>query len=390
MCIFTKTSIIKSRRRNDWERVRLLNREYYGYNRQEIEYEINKYTLKCLRVTFWGVCSVEMLNLLDIFIVSKKLMLVVFFSVAAVYFVTAIFCRCVDMHKPWVKYVILCNIVCAITVISIMVTYHTVLLSVFPILLAAQYSDKKVVVYTYILTAASIFVIVMAGYYWGLCDANMVTLTTLPMRDYMDASGKVRLVPANDNPWVNLPLFYVLPRYIQMIMLYPVIRSITSHIAGYTQYAISMKQLSEIDEMTGLYNKNKYLQMVEEEYSRVETVAIIFWDVNNLKVINDTLGHEEGDYVITNAAATIKELSGEQRKAYRIGGDEFVMVVENPKEDEIDSLMEKWKDSIEKRNSFSKIKISVASGYAFGAGNDIKEVAKKADEQMYLDKHERK
>lgn len=365
-----------------------MSQEYYGYERREIDYKINKYTLKCMKVTFFVICGVEVANLLNIYIVSQKLMLWAFLSVSVIYFVTAIFCKCVDMHKPWVKYIILFNIVLAVTMAGIMLTYHTVLLSVLPILLAVQYNDKKVIIYTYALTTISIFAIVMGGYYWGLCDANMLTLTTQQTRDYMDASGVVHLIPVNDHPWLNLPLFYVLPRCILMFLLYPVIKSITSNITDYTQYAMSMKRLSETDGMTGLYNKNKYLQMMEEEYPKMNQVAVVFWDINNLKIINDTLGHAEGDYVITNIAAAIKELAGEGRKAYRVGGDEFVMVIEDPKEDEITSLMEQWKDSIEKRNSFSKIKISAASGYALGAGRDIKEVAKKADEQMYQDKCE--
>lgn len=366
----------------------MLSQEYYEYNHSKIDYKINKYTYKCQKVAFIVGCVIEIANLLDIFIVSKRLMLWGFLAYMAFFLTTAAFCKFVDLHKPWVKYVLILNTVAVVTISGIIFTYHTVLLCVFPLLLAVQYSDKKVLVYTYVLTVISISMVVMVGYYWGLCDANMLTLTTKTTREYMNDAGIVQLTAINDNPWVTLPLYYILPRCLIVFMFVPVIRSISSNVMEYTEYALSMKKLSETDGMTGLYNKNKYLQMLEETYPKVERAAVIFWDVNNLKIINDTLGHIEGDYAITSIAAIIKELTNERRKAYRIGGDEFVMVVENPQENEVNLLVEQYKNALEQKNSFSKFQISAAVGYAVGAGSDIKETAGKADEQMYLEKKE--
>lgn len=364
----------------------MLSQEYYEYNQSKIDYKINKYTFKCQKVAFMVGCVIEIGNLLNIFIVSKRLMLWGFLAYLVFFLTTAAFCKFVDLHKPWVKYVLILNTVAVVTIAGIIFTYHTVLLCVFPLLLAVQYSDKKVLTYTYVLTVISIFLVVMVGYYWGLCDANMLTLTTKTTREYMNDAGIVELTVINDNPWVTLPLYYVFPRCLIVLMFVPVIRSISSNVMEYTEYAVSMKRLSETDGMTGLYNKNKYLQMLEETYPGVEEAAVLFWDVNNLKMINDTLGHTEGDYVITSVASVIKELTNERRKAYRIGGDEFVMVVENPGENEIKLLLEQYRSAMERRNSFSKIQISVAVGYAVGPGSDIKETAGKADEQMYLEK----
>lgn len=365
-----------------------MSQEHYGYDQREIDYKINKYTLKCLKATCVVVCAIGLANILNIFIVSQKLMMLGVSTFIIVVLVTVILCKFVDLHEPWVKYVMLFNTVFAVTIVGIVLTYHTVLLSLLPLLLAVQYADKKIVIYTYVLTVLSMFAIVMGGFYWGLCDANMLTLTTKQTRDYVDATGVIQFTVANDNPWYTLPLYFVLPRCILLLLAYPVIKSIVSNITDYTKYAVSMKRLSETDEMTGLHNKNKYLQMLEEEYPKVEKVAVIFLDVNNLKMTNDTLGHTEGDYVITSVASLIKDLTNERRKAYRIGGDEFVMVIENPHEDEIASIIEQWKIALKRRNNFSKIHISVASGYATGVGSDVKEIAKKADERMYLDKCE--
>ena len=62
---------------------------------------------------------------------------------------------------------------------------------------------------------------------------------------------------------------------------------------------------SEHDALTGLYNKGKYLSLKEDDFGRPEHISIFYMDVNNLKKVNDTLGHEEGDKLIIRAAKSI-------------------------------------------------------------------------------------
>ena len=109
--------------------------------------------------------------------------------------------------------------------------------------------------------------------------------------------------------------------------------------------------------------------MVSMYYPNVNNITVIFWDLNNLKIINDTYGHEYGDKALSALASVLYAHSDEQcRRVYRFGGDEFVMIIDNPHDGEADRI------------------ISSAVGIASGNGSDIIEIVKNADSAMYADK----
>lgn len=364
---------------------------YQEYNQSEIDYRVNKYTLRCLTITVIGMILVWIANVLNIFIVNMELLSRGIFLGASVTLITVGIGKHVDLHKSWVKYFLVFGTMVAVTIVGITLTYHTVLFSVFPLLLATQYMDKKMIVYTYLLSVASIFAIVLGGYFWGLCDANMLILTTERTDFYRNqAAGTIQFEAGNTNPWYTLTMYYVIPRCALLLTLLPVIQSISSNVMGYAAYAGSMKRLSERDEMTGLYNKNKFLHMIKGSYPKEQSVGVIFWDVNNLKETNDNLGHDQGDLIITTVAHIIMKLTDINKKAYRIGGDEFVMVVENPGENEIEEMLERWEEELERKASHLQKEISVAIGYAVGDGKDIEDIVKEADQNMYQRKREQK
>lgn len=356
-----------------------------------IDFQINKYTLKCFKTMLLGVSIMWLLNYLHIFIVNMELMTRGIAIAVAILIAALIFGKVVDLHKPWVKYVLIAFTILASTVLGVTLTYHALLVSIIPLLLATQYTNKKILVYTYLLTVLSTFVIVMGGYFFGLCDANMLLLTTEPTSFYRDIAEKsISFGSMNQNPWIALPLYFVIPRCVLLSLTLPVIQSISKNILQHEKYAASMKQLSERDEMTGLYNRNKFLNMVQEEYPEIDRLCVIFFDVNNLKKVNDTLGHEKGDALIVSVGGMIMTLTDFNKKAYRIGGDEFVVVVENPQEGEVDVLLQKWEDLVASNTGSTNIDLSVAVGYAYGEGKEINQIIKKADQRMYQKKREQK
>lgn len=73
-------------------------------------------------------------------------------------------------------------------------------------------------------------------------------------------------------------------------------------------------QLSETDEPTHVYNKHKFNEMVVEYYPAVEHITALFIDINNLKQVNDTCGHTQGDKMITAVADCIVGLATGSRK----------------------------------------------------------------------------
>ena len=350
----------------------------------KVNYTINTYTLKCIKGILIATTIVWILNILNIFIIEPKLMAIGSSASIAVSVISILVSKVIDLNKGWVKYFLLTSVLIIITALGIELTYHTIMLFVLPTLLAAQYTDKKILTYTYIFSLISILISAMGGYYWGLCDANMLFLTKASTEEYLNmAQQQMTFTIVNPNPWYTVPLYYVLPRCILLTLLLPVVTSISKNIRQYEEYALNMKRLGERDKMTGLFNRNKFQNDVLEEYSKIANVGVFFFDVNNLKWTNDNLGHDKGDELITSVARLLISLESADKKAYRIGGDEFVLIFENPKEGESVTLINRWTELADIKSKTMDVELSVAYGYAYGKGKDINEILEKADQEMY-------
>lgn len=140
---------------------------------------------------------------------------------------------------------------------------------------------------------------------------------------------------------------------------------------------------SEHDGLSGLFNRVKY-QRSKEIYSGCSNVCIIYIDVNNLKKMNDIYGHEAGDALIKEAARKLRfwEDIGD---CYRMGGDEFMVVVTNRPKSECEELINEWYPTVGCLNRKDDgFKCRMAYGVAYGGMySDIDELVKEADEKMY-------
>ena len=126
--------------------------------------------------------------------------------------------------------------------------------------------------------------------------------------------------------------------------------------------------------------------MVKTYYPYIDNIRAIFWDLNNLKMINDTYGHDYGDKAIERLSSVLYSFVDERRRVYRIGGDEFIMIIDNPSDEEGKNISASVAEMIEKANEGSRLKITSAVGMAKGYGRDVLEVVKRADEEMYKNK----
>ena len=360
-------------------------------NMGTLEAKANRYTVRCQINSFLIMTVVWLLNVFDIFIIDSELMNTSYLISMAITLTCWLVCRVGGAEKVWMKYVLLFLFVLFSTTIGIFLTYQAVLVAVIPLCLSMQYYKRKVVYYTYGLTIVSIFVSTMAGYFIGLCDANMLVLTTGPISQYtVDGSDTALFDAINANPWGTLPLYYALPRCMILFALI-IIGSHAAHASAKKAIKeLELKRLSELDGMTGLFNKNKYLSMVEKHYPKVAKVGVLFWDADGLKTLNDTHGHEEGDSLITTVGMSIQELCSDTRHGYRIGGDEFLLILENADESETCQVMENWNKRFEKMNQQGKTQFHASVGYAVGAGEQIEEIVHRADERMYEEKRKSK
>lgn len=114
------------------------------------------------------------------------------------------------------------------------------------------------------------------------------------------------------------------------------------------------------------------------------------FDLNNLKLVNDNLGHEMGDKYIEAFSALLASLQNDRISAYRVGGDEFSVIMEKTNTVEIHKVLDKLEKAVEKYNVKHNIKISYARGYEISTRDHyylMEELTKRADSNMYCNKH---
>ncbi len=157
-----------------------------------------------------------------------------------------------------------------------------------------------------------------------------------------------------------------------------------------------MDELAHTDSLTGLQNKTAYTEKISELDEKISSgdakFCIAMVDVNFLKRVNDTYGHERGNIYLLNAVKLISSVFGAEN-VFRIGGDEFVVLLEGEKVSLSKYFVKQFQAEMERKNfnaaSEPWEKVSAAVGLAdFQSGKDksADEVFKRADAQMYENK----
>ena len=151
-----------------------------------------------------------------------------------------------------------------------------------------------------------------------------------------------------------------------------------------------LKYLSLHDPLTGLYNRIYF----EEEMSRIEkgrydTVGIVSCDVDGLKLVNDTLGHDQGDNLLVTAARVIRECFREGDLVARMGGDEFCIILPDTTEPAVEKACQRIQEAVSGHNATGPeipLSISVGSAVSKGAHRNPRDLFKEADNSMYRKK----
>ena len=140
---------------------------------------------------------------------------------------------------------------------------------------------------------------------------------------------------------------------------------------------------SEHDELSGCYNR-MHLERVKAQYEVENSYAIIFIDVNNLKRMNDEFGHDAGDALI-KAAARKLQFWNTYGDVYRMGGDEFMIVVCNVTQQSLKEYIDKWYPTVGMLNREADgFRCVLSYGVAYATkGQDLDKQQKLADDRMY-------
>lgn len=242
-----------------------INKDIAVYIKNQ-EWIANMYVLRCFTVTMVVYTVAFILNILGIFVVEQKLMWVSYISSLIIYFLVQYITSKISAANKHTKCIILVGVVTVFTIMGVFLTYHVVLVSLLPLLFATLYSSKKVMHYTYALSVVSTIVIVYAGYYFGLCDANMVLLTTGPLSNYV-SQDVFTLTTINSNPWFALMLFFIIPRCLILVAISFICNSIVSTVSNSLEMAKLTTELEKAKEEAERANsaKSKFLARMSHE-----------------------------------------------------------------------------------------------------------------------------
>lgn len=160
------------------------------------------------------------------------------------------------------------------------------------------------------------------------------------------------------------------------------------------KYVSTLNSLAYCDSMTGVRNKTAYHEIEKRLDEKIAEntahFAVAVFDVNNLKITNDFYGHMTGDDLIIKVSKQICQ-TFKHSPVFRIGGDEFVAILETKDFDEYESLVEQFRQDMkmQRMKEYPELPVSVACGVAvYDADKDrsFTDVFQRADDMMYRNK----
>ena len=156
-----------------------------------------------------------------------------------------------------------------------------------------------------------------------------------------------------------------------------------------------LHQLSMIDALTNIYNRRYFFEISKELIALAareqQTVSLLMIDIDYFKKINDTYGHQTGDFILRDLVKEIEKIMRESDVFARVGGEEFAILLNDTSLDEAKIIAEKVRKTIED-GSFTYNTTSVDLTVSIGISElniektTIEDIYKKSDEQLYIAK----
>jgi len=175
-------------------------------------------------------------------------------------------------------------------------------------------------------------------------------------------------------------------------LLYENINTLIFHVKD---KGIKLQELAIKDQLTGLYNRHFFNEVIEREAARsnrtAEPLSFIMIDLDYFKQINDTLGHLTGDKILIEAALLIKKTLRKADLLFRFGGDEFLVILPNTDCAKSNYMVERLLTAVIDWNKDNETTYGCKLSFSIGCstcekGCDFLKALKEADDKMYQDK----
>lgn len=209
---------------------------------------------------------------------------------------------------------------------------------------------------------------------WALAAASLVGAAAVLIADL------VQLLPL-------LRVFEITTAFLALRLLLAAVLCAAGLVLGrrWAREEAELRRMTVLDGLTGVYNSAAYAQTLADGLPG-ETVGVIFWDVNGLKAMNDTYGHEAGDRLLRRMADSVHAVAGPDDLVFRTGGDEFVLVASGVDRDGLAARFVQWELILSRLNRDEELPLSAAAGFALGRGDEFSQLIRTADMDMYKNK----
>ena len=171
--------------------------------------------------------------------------------------------------------------------------------------------------------------------------------------------------------------------------LYGKLHALQAQIGQLKRQEETLRRCSQYDVLSGTFNRNAFAERAKE-LRDVATTGVVMCDIDGLKLINDTLGHHAGDELIRVTARILNECCGHADGAFRMGGDEFLLLwPQMETSQDLEEVVRCIRSAVLAYNqSANSLPLSVSLGYAMPEDKQptLEDLIKLADSRMYQEK----